>query len=217
MTKKATYIVLEGCEGVGKTTQTQELTKYLKSKGHKVLQTKEPGTPLSPLTMELRNIMLNMDYDAEMTQTSREFVSQAIRSVHLERVIKPALEEYDFIVQDRGILSGLAYGEACGNNIDWLESLAFDVTHCLMSSPYKLYDSVIYLTSNNVKQKLEIAKNAKQEFENGDAIEAKGGDFIMRVNRNMDAYSKWFDTVTINVDGNSIEEVLSQIVGGIEG
>jgi dTMP kinase len=102
----AKYICFEGTEGSGKSTQTQKLVDYLRSKGYKVLQTKEPGTPLSPLTMELRKIMLDSQYESQLTMTARELISQAIRSIHLERVVIPALSEYDYIIQDRGILSG---------------------------------------------------------------------------------------------------------------
>ena len=115
--RKARYLVLEGCEGVGKTTQVELLTRYLQSKNFSVLQTKEPGTPLSPLTMQLRAIMLDKQYDGELTIPARELISQAIRSIHLNSVIIPALDKYDFIVQDRGMLSGLAYGTACGNSL----------------------------------------------------------------------------------------------------
>ena len=83
---KARYIVLEGTEGVGKTTQTVTLVNYLERQGYSCLQTKEPGTVHSPLTMELRNIMLNAKYDEQLTTSSRELISQAIRSIHLEQV-----------------------------------------------------------------------------------------------------------------------------------
>src|SRR5271167_1025736 len=122
--KRATYICLEGTEGVGKTTQTQKLVDHLRAKGCKVLQTKEPGTAHAPLTMQLRGIMLDKQYDEQLTAPARELISQAIRSIHLEKVVFPALSEYDFIVQDRGILSGLAYGTACGNDEKTINFLA---------------------------------------------------------------------------------------------
>ena len=115
--KKAKYICLEGTEGVGKTTQTRKLVDTLRARGYAVLETKEPGSPHSPLTMTLRGIMLDNQYDSQMTRPAREFISQAIRSIHLEQVIVPNLYKYDFIIQDRGILSGYAYGTACGNNV----------------------------------------------------------------------------------------------------
>ena len=212
---KARYIVLEGTEGVGKTTQTTKLVNYLEQQGYSVLQTKEPGTPLSPLTMELRNIMLNAAYDDQLTVSSRELISQAIRSIHVEKVVKPALDNYDFIVQDRGILSGLAYGEGCGNNIDWLNNLAEVVSRPLVNNPFTLYDDTIYLTGNVLKG-LETAINSKQEFEAGDAMEQRGNEFMLRVSENMKYVSQQFSNVhEINVDNKNIDQVFGEIVSAL--
>ena len=120
----AKYILIEGTEGAGKGTQIEKLVKYLESKGHKVLSTKEPGTPHLPLTMEQRKIMLDDKYSSQMSLKGRELQSQSIRSNHLVKLIKPALDEYDFIIQDRGLVSGLAYGEACGNPLEFLEFIS---------------------------------------------------------------------------------------------
>lgn len=212
------YICIEGTEGVGKTTQTQKLVDYLRDLGYRVLQTKEPGTPHSPLTMELRNIMLNAKYEPEMTSSARELISQAIRSIHLEKVIKPAQGEYDFIVQDRGILSGFAYGEACGNDIGWLMSLSNTVVSKAMitnaGSPTFIYDQVILLIGG-VENSLNKAIAAKQEFEAGDAIEMKGVSFMEKVGSNMKNYSSWFNTTSINIDGKSIEDVFTDIIDAL--
>lgn len=212
----ARYICFEGTEGVGKTTQTQKLVDYLRAKGFKVLQTKEPGTSHAPVTMDLRNLMLNAKYDAELTRSSRELISQAIRSIHIEKVIVPALQEYDFIIQDRGILSGLAYGIACGNQQTWLEDLAEKI--CWESTGKQfdnLYDSVVYLTGD-VKIGLDKAQTSKQEFEAGDAIEMKGLTFMEQVSKEFKFHSKHFNTKTIAVDGKSIDDVFSNILEALE-
>lgn len=211
----ARYICFEGTEGVGKTTQTQNLVDYLKEQGFKVLQTKEPGVHHLPVTMKLRELMLSNEFDDQLTTASRELISQAIRSIHLEKLIFKDFDKYDFIVQDRGILSGLAYGEACDNDIQILEDLAELVTFDCHNSPdleniYQLYDSVIYLTGN-VGDKLNVAKNCKQEYTSGDAIEAKGLSFMQKVKQNMDVLSPSFNTIEINVDGKTINEVFDTI------
>lgn len=218
--KRARYICFEGTEGVGKTTQTQKVVDYLKSKGYKVLQTKEPGTPLSPLTMTLRGIMLDNKYDEELTVAGRELVSQAIRSVHVERVIKPALNEYDFIVQDRGVLSGLAYGTACGNDTDFLETLADYAVYELYDEPsehalYNIYNDVIYL-KGNVSEGLQKATTSKQEFETGDAMESRGLSFMEQVSNNMDEMSEYFNAKRIDVTGKDIDQVFSEIIQKLE-
>ena len=211
----AYYLVIEGIEGVGKSTQVNELTKHLEEKGYRVLQTKEPGTPLIPITMELRNLMLNNGYNESLTPQARELISQAIRSIHLDKLVIPALDKYDFIVQDRGILSGLAYGEACGHDVEDLAYLANYITHDV--KPHKLYDHVIYL-KGDVKAGLQTAKNAKQEFEDGDAIELMGVDFMQRVSSNMDGFIELFDAhkTVIDVTGKSIQEVTAEILGSIK-
>jgi dTMP kinase len=210
--KKAVYICLEGTEGVGKTTQTQKLVDHLRSKGFKVLQTKEPGTNHAPLTMQLRAIMLDNQYDNQLTVPARELISQAIRSIHIEKVIIPALTEVDYIIQDRGILSGLSYGAACGNDLDSLGFLARFV-----AEPAKnildegFYDGIIYLKGDTTAG-LKKALEAKQEFATGDAMESRGNTFMQTAAANMDANSELFNTTTINVEGKGIEEVFKDIL-----
>ena len=209
MTNKCQYFCFEGSEGVGKTTQTKKLAEYLRNKGYSVLETKEPGTDLLPLTMVLRKIMLDAQYDNQITTIAREFISQAIRSIHLEKLILPGLQQYDFIIQDRGILSGLAYGAACGNDIETLEYLTNII--CADENPYMLYDKVIYL-DGNINAGLERALSSKQEFEAGDAIEARGGTFMEKVSGNFNEYCKDFDISTVCIDGKNIDEVFAEIL-----
>lgn len=214
----AKYICIEGTEGVGKTTQTNLLVEHLKSQGFKVLQTKEPGTPLSPLTMEMRKLMLDAQFDKEMTREARELISQAIRSVHIHKVLLPAFQEYDFIIQDRGVLSGLAYGVACGNSLEFLQDLSERINAPLTGKLNQLgdiYNKVIYLTSDNTAEKLQIAKNSKQEFVAGDAMEQRGNSFILNVQENINAFSQMFNTVKICVDDKGIRQVFLEILANI--
>ena len=210
---KTRYIVFEGEEGTGKTTQTTRLAKHLEDKGFRVLLTKEPGTQHLPLTMALRTIMLDGQYEDQIRPTAREFISQSIRSIHLEKLVYPAMEEnkYDFIIQDRGVLSGLAYGTACGNDTGWLEGLAKDVSDRDTGELYDLYDNTIYLTGN-VDAGLKRALASKQEFEAGDAMEARGNSFIENVSENFKEMSSWFNADTINVDDKNIDQVFGEIL-----
>ena len=210
--KRATYICFEGTEGVGKTTQTQKLVDHLRAQGFKVLQTKEPGTSHLPLTMVLRAIMLDKQYDEQLTIPAREFISQAIRSIHIEKLVIPALEEYDYIIQDRGILSGLAYGHVCGNDLaDIGELTRIVTTPAIGKLESSFYDSIIYL-KGDTSAGLKKALQSKKEFAAGDAMESKGNSFLQSVSSNMDELSNSFNTVRISVDGKNIEEVFSEIL-----
>lgn len=212
--RKAKYLCFEGTEGSGKTTHTTKLVKYLQDKGFKVLLTKEPGTPLAPLTMELRGIMLDAKYESQMTVAAREFISQAIRSIHIEHVIVPALDQYDYIIQDRGILSGFAYGHACGNGHLFLSQLAAEACRAAKCDWHDLYDKVIYLR-NDAAKGLARAKLAKQEFAAGDAIEAKGNEFMLRVAKDMNEMVHAFPHCTIDMEGKTVEENFNEILRNI--
>jgi dTMP kinase len=211
--KSARIIVLEGTEGVGKTTQAKKLVDFLRDSGYRVLQTKEPGIDLLPITMQLRGLMLDARYSDVMTLEAREYISQAIRSIHLEQLIAPSLEEFDFIVQDRGTLSGLSYGSACGMDEKSI-MIMNDITKGRFTHKFKntsMYDDVIYLRGD-VESGLEAALSSKREFEAGDAMEAKGVTFLNKVQSNMDRFSKLYNTHIINVQGKSIETVFSEIL-----
>lgn len=212
--RKAKYICLEGTEGSGKSTHTAKLVQYLTERGFKVLQTKEPGTPLAPLTMVLRGIMLDAKHDSELTIPARELISQAIRSIHLEKVIVPALAEYDYIIQDRGILSGMAYGHQCGNSHWDLNQLAAFVTRTTGQPWHDLYDLIIYL-KNDAAKGLARAKQSKQEFAAGDAMEAKGNEFMFNVAKDMDEMVQAFPHRIINMEGKSVDENFQEILRNI--
>ncbi len=209
--RKAKYICFEGTEGSGKSTHTTKLVKYLQDKGFKVLQTKEPGTPLAPLTMELRGIMLDAKHESQMTATAREFISQAIRSIHIEKVIIPALQEYDYIIQDRGILSGISYGHACGNQHLFLAQLASEACKNTSADWHELYDKVVYLRVDP-EVGLLSAQAAKKEFAAGDAIEAKGSEFMRIVRKDMDGMVHAFPHCTIDMEGKTVEENFNEIL-----
>jgi dTMP kinase len=214
--RKTTYIVLEGSEGTGKSTQTKILVETLKNKGFSVLETKEPGTDHAPLTMKLRGIMLDGKYENEMTKEAREMISQAIRSIHLNKVIYPAIGQYDFIVQDRGILSGTAYGVACDNPLEYITYLAEKAIgedgKKMGLNINNLYDHVIVFRGN-IAQGLNRAKQAKQEFESGDAMENRGVSFLEKVNQNFQSQSSLFQNVSfIDTEGKTIESISAELL-----
>ena len=245
------YINFEGQEGAGKTSQTSLLVEYLKSKKKSVLNTKEPGTPLIPMTMRLRRLMLEQGFtdnmkatrteiteillnepeltqnatefleeiqkttDEKMNLRTRELLSQAIRSIHLEHLIYPEIyddgECFDYIVQDRGILSGLVYGNCCGNSMEELEKLAMKVCKTKsMDEIYKLYDKVILLVCDP-EEGLKRARSSKQEFKTGDAIENKGVEFQKQVYDKMFEIGKKFNPIIIDTSNKNKEQVFEEI------
>jgi thymidylate kinase len=146
-----------------------------------------------------------------ITTLIREQISQIIRSIHYENLILPIIDDnrYDYIIQDRGTLSGFAYGNARINDLPLLNSYAMTVTHSgEMKEIYEMYDKVIFLTApDNALQK---ASSAKQEFKEGDFIESLGNDYQKLVGKYMTEYLLNFNHCTIPL--GSIEEVHNNIL-----
>ena len=97
------FITFEGGEGCGKTTHIELLASHLKSLGKELIITKEPGG--SELGLELRKILLEKDPEI----FSEIFLFAADRVEHVEKVIRPALNEGKIVLCDRYIDSTLAY------------------------------------------------------------------------------------------------------------
>jgi len=205
----ARYLVFSGGEGTGKTTQCRLLAEHLRFRGYRVLESKEPGHSSQPLTMTLRDLMLNQEHDASLTPLARELISQTIRSIHYEKRIKPALETHDFIIQDRGVLDGLAYGWACGNDPQWLLDMAKRV--CNVDTLYNVYSDVVVLRGS-VSTGLDRALSSKKEFAAGDAIETKGPEFLCRVEECMRYSAVYFPVRYVDVDGRDIVQVHEDIL-----
>ncbi len=101
--KKGCFIVLEGCEGVGKSTQLNYLREYLESLGREVVYTREPGG--TPLAEGIRNLILTKDMDA----LTEAYLFATARIDHCNKVILPALERGAIVLCDRYIDSSFAY------------------------------------------------------------------------------------------------------------
>jgi dTMP kinase len=99
------FVAFEGGEGVGKSTQIARAAGWLRSLGHDVLETREPGG--TPLGKELRRLVL--DPDGHVTPRAEALLYAADRAHHVETVIRPALDAGAIVLTDRYVDSTLAY------------------------------------------------------------------------------------------------------------
>ena len=97
------FIVFEGCEGVGKSTQLRFLQEYLEKTGQAAVFTREPGG--TPLAEEIRQLILTKPMSAE----TEAALFAAARCDHIDNLILPSLKEGKLVVCDRYIDSSLAY------------------------------------------------------------------------------------------------------------
>lgn len=99
------FIVFEGCEGVGKSTQLRLLKDYLTESGQTAVFTREPGG--TPVAEAVRNLILDRSY--EISPVVEAYLFATARADHVRRVILPALERGELVICDRFLGSSYAY------------------------------------------------------------------------------------------------------------
>lgn len=104
--ERGCFIVLDGVEGAGKTTQIPLLAAWLSSLGKKVITTVEPGG--TAIGRQIRAVLLDPANTA-MSATTELLLYNAARAQHVSEVILPALESGVFVVCDRYSDSTMAY------------------------------------------------------------------------------------------------------------
>ncbi len=108
---KGRFITFEGGEGSGKSTQVQRLVARLAGLGIDTVATREPGG--SPEAERLRRLLLSGAV-APLGPEAEALVFTAARIDHIDKTIRPALEEGCFVISDRFTDSTRAYQGASG-------------------------------------------------------------------------------------------------------
>ena len=170
---KGRFLVLEGIDGCGKTTQLRQLAEWLPDSGlmpdgATLHLTREPGG--SPLGRALRELLLHPPDDAAPCPEAELLMYAADRAQHVQRRIRPALERGDWVLSDRFSGSTLAYqGDGRGLDRALILDLERIATNGLMP------DVTLWLDLP-----LE-ASIARREERAEDRIEAEGQAFLSRV------------------------------------
>jgi len=115
-----TFVVLEGGEGSGKSTQAARLASWLKAQGRDVVSTFEPGD--TKLGAQIRDLLLHGD--AQLDARTELLLMLADRAQHVTEVIRPALTRGAVVISDRYTPSTLAYqGKARGLGVAAVEQM----------------------------------------------------------------------------------------------
>ena len=126
---------------------------------------------------------------ATVQPMERELISQAIRSIHHKLLLQPTVESktYDYIIQDRGTLSGLAYGQSRGNEAQWLSDLAMMVTDTTsLEEAIGFYTHIIYFHGDVAKG---LARShAARGGAPADVIERDGVEGMKKVVKGFDDF-----------------------------
>lgn len=115
------FIVFEGGEGAGKSTQVKRLAEALRARGEDVVTTREPGG--SPGAEAIRGLLVSGDTQRWSPETEALLINAA-RMDHLDRTIRPALGKGQWVICDRFADSTMAYqGYGMGVDRAYLEEL----------------------------------------------------------------------------------------------
>lgn len=115
------FITFEGGEGSGKSTQVKLLAEHLRSLGHEVVLTREPGG--TPEAEKIRDLLVRND-GGDWSPLEECFLLFAARAHHIRTLIKPALEAGKIVISDRFTDSTRAYqGYGLGLELNKIEAL----------------------------------------------------------------------------------------------
>lgn len=173
MTERGRFLVLEGIDGCGKTTQIQHLRQWLPSsglmpEGAELVVTREPGG--TELGRALRELLLHPPGAAAPCSTAELLLYAADRAQHVQEQIRPALEAGHWVLSDRFSGSTAAYqGYGRGLSLPLIEQLSLIACRGLQPDLTLLLD-------------VPLAESLRRRGHRpADRIEASGEAFLARV------------------------------------
>lgn len=161
---KGLFIVMEGPDGSGKTTQINLLKEYLEEAGYECLITREPGGTV--IGEEVRQLILNPEHK-EMSPVTEMLLYAASRAQLVHEVIGPALEEGKIVISDRFVDSSIVYQGIA-------RKLGISTVSAVNAPGIGIYrpDGIFFIDLSE-----EEGLRRKKEQKNFDRMEQEGIDF----------------------------------------
>ena len=196
------FIVIEGIDGCGKTTQINELSKWLPKSGlmekdSKLITTKEPGGSL--LGKTLRKLILDNNKENKPSPLAELLLYSADRAEHISKIISPSLKNNNWILSDRFSDSTTAY-QGYGRNLSLDQIQIINSIVCQGTYP----DITIFLEISPE----ESVYRRKNKIP--DRIESEGIKFLEKVNEGFKLIAKEKNWKVISASQN-VNEISDQI------
>ena len=160
------FIVFEGLDGSGQSTQSGLLKDFLIENGYNVVLTKEP-TLDSEAGKKIRKVL---DKELEISSKGLQELFVQDRREHLEKIIIPALKRGSMVISDRYFFSTFAFGASAGVDLEWLikinnQFLYPNITFLLKVSPETCVDRIMKRgIKTTLFEKVEKLKNVWQTY-----------------------------------------------------
>lgn len=177
---KGKFIVFEGLDGSGSTTQASNLAHFLKSQKKRVQQTKEPT---SYLIGGLIRSWLASDWSS--SPICLQLLFTADRAHHLEKEVIPMLKKGIYVISDRYFLSTLAFGANDIPDRHWLKDINRNF----------LLPDLTFLIKVRPKVCIERISEGRNHFELYEKEEA-----LRKVERNYEDFAKDYANI-VRIDG----------------
>lgn len=200
---KGLFVVVEGIEGVGKTTNVGLISRlFCELTDKRVIQIREPGGTL--VGDQIRSILL--DPGMEICAESELFLLNAARAENINSKIIPNLEQGNIVVCDRFVHATYAY-QGGGRG---LPDHSIDHTFNIISKG--VYPDHVFLLDANVEVAIARAKNRSSP----DRIESESIDFFRRAKEKyLDLARKEpeiFHLIDCNGSFKDVEEQISSVI-----
>jgi len=187
MNLKGIFIVIEGLDGSGKTTQTHLLAQKL-SKNYPVNLTAEPSR--GKIGTFIRQCCLYEDRRLPIEAEALLFAADRIE--HLQNEIKPALDEGKIVVCDRYTYSSLAYQGSAGLSLDWIKT----VNNRALQPDFAIF---IDVPPEKVLERLQRKKSVMETLETQQRVR--------------EVYLKYVEKgELVSIDGNKPKDVVAEVL-----
>ena len=191
------FIVLDGPDGAGKSTQTRLLAEALEKSGQGVLTVRDPGG--TPIGDKIRQILLDNANTAMAVNTEVLLYMASRAQLYMEK-IKPALDSGQCVISDRWLTSTLAYQAVAGKIGD---TAVTAIAEAALERPWPDLTCIIDLPAETGLQRVGQTK---------DRMENKGKGFHQAVRQAFgDLAQSRSDCVIINGDA-SIDQIHQAII-----
>jgi dTMP kinase len=163
------FIVLEGVEGAGKTTQARLLSEWLEAEGVAYILAREPGG--TAVGEAIRTVVQDRP-ELDVPRETELLLYVAARAAFVRQIVRPALERGELVIADRFSWSTFAYqGYGRGLELDAVKAVNAFGTGGLEPALYLIFD-------------LEVGAGRARQAASGqadDRIEQAGDEFLERV------------------------------------
>ena len=203
---KGKFIVFEGIDGSGKTTQINQLSKWLIGtdlipENNKLVITREPGG--TKLGKSIRSLLLDTSREKSPDSITELLLYAADRSQHVNEIIRPTLDKGDWVISDRFCGSTLAYqGYGRKLDINLIKDLEAIATQGIAPD-------ITFLLDMPIEESIRRRMNRKD-----DRIEKEGREFLSNVSLGFQALSEdsnWKKISAINSEEKITSEIKSEI------